>query len=265
MSSQSDRAKRPRQYLVVIFANLLIIAAGVVVFSLVFRRHLEEVPASNYEVRDDAVITLSHARNLIDYGFIGVSPSGERVEGFSAPLQFWVAALAYASDGVDYRTFCRWQTTIGTLLLGGVFAALMFQPTRAQTSIWYVLFAVSAVLASADILAHSRAFLLWHASGMENPYTHVLLIALVGALDFMLQRKRVVTTAVVLVVAAASVRIDAIVDVVILLAVFGGLWRLKHRDNGGLRSLIVCLVPWALYMGWRWWYFGQWEPNTGVA
>lgn len=156
MSSQSDRAKKPRQYLVVIFANLLIIAAGVVVFSLVFRRHLEEVPASNYEVRDDAVITLSHARNLIDYGFIGVSPSGERVEGFSAPLQFWVAALAYASDGVDYRTFCRWQTTIGTLLLGGVFAALMFQPTRAQTSIWYVLFAVSAVLASADILAHSR-------------------------------------------------------------------------------------------------------------
>jgi len=29
----------------------------------------------------DGIVTFSHARNWIDYGFIGVSPSGERVEG----------------------------------------------------------------------------------------------------------------------------------------------------------------------------------------
>ena len=246
--------------------KLAVVAIGIAAFSFVFRRHLSEVPAVNYETRDDAVITASHARNLVEYGFIGVSPSGERVEGFSAPLQFWVNALVYASVKIDYKTFFRWQTEVGTLLLGLVFTGLfLFGPVPRGTGAWRLVFVVIAVVASAEVLARSRAFLLWHASGMENPYKHVLLIGLLWVLDLMLRKGQIRVAAILVVVAAALARIDGIVPVSILLGVFAALWRLKYGDNRALRFVVVTLIPWALYMGWRWWYFGQWEPNTGVA
>src|ERR1700730_10832881 len=97
---------------------------GSAAFLCVFRYHLKSIPSANYENRDDALITLSHARNLVEFGFIGVSPSGERVEGFSAPAQFWIAAGAYRLTRFDYATFFRWQLTLGTLLLGACFAGL---------------------------------------------------------------------------------------------------------------------------------------------
>src|SRR4051812_39857772 len=58
-----------------------------------------------YAYRDDAVITLSHARNLVEYGSIGVDASGARVEGFSTPLQFWVFVVAYALTHCGFEAF----------------------------------------------------------------------------------------------------------------------------------------------------------------
>jgi hypothetical protein len=97
-----------------------LVVFGAIAFSLLFRLNLARVPAANYESRDDALITLSHARNLVEYGFIGVSPSGERIEGFSAPLQFMVAVAPF-----DYRAFFSWQTAIGTMALGALFAGAL--------------------------------------------------------------------------------------------------------------------------------------------
>ena len=85
--------------------DLAVISAAAIIFLAVFQRELDAVPAANYQARDDAIITLSHARNLAEYGFIGVSPSGERIEGFSAPLQFWIAWIAYLVRPFDYTTF----------------------------------------------------------------------------------------------------------------------------------------------------------------
>src|SRR5688572_262919 len=151
---------------------------GATVFVLLFRFNLAPVPPDHYEARDDALITLSHARNLAEYGFIGVSPSGERLEGFSAPLQFLVAAAAYAAAPFDYRRFFAWQTAIGTMVLGALCAgALGFSGVRPGNR-WRHLFVLIAVAASAEILASSRAFLLWHASGMENVYKVAGLLAL---------------------------------------------------------------------------------------
>src|SRR3990172_5599344 len=93
-----------------------LLVTGATIFVLIFHLNLARVPAANYEARDDALITLSHARNLVEYGFIGVSPSGERIEGFSAPLQFVVAAGFYAIRPFDYLTFFRWQTLSGTII-----------------------------------------------------------------------------------------------------------------------------------------------------
>jgi hypothetical protein len=57
-------------------------------FALILFLGTRNIPKNFYRIRDDGLITLSHAKNLIDYGFIGVNPSGERVEGYSAPVQF---------------------------------------------------------------------------------------------------------------------------------------------------------------------------------
>ena len=57
----------------------------------------------------DGVITLSHARNLVDFGFIGHSPSGERVEGLAFRQN---GSLASANIGlaVGFRIVRRRRT-----------------------------------------------------------------------------------------------------------------------------------------------------------
>lgn len=253
----------------------LALLAGSLAYSWIFSSRLSVVPAINYEFRDDALITLSHARNLVEYGFIGVSPSGERVEGTSAPLQFWTAAALYAVSPFEFATFFRWQTLIGTALIGALIAGLLFsvRPDRDRW-FWYA-FGLLAVVASAEILAQSRAFLLWHASGMENVYKNAGLLALLLVLDRMLRTARIHYSAVPLIFAVSITRVDAIVPVAALLAVFAVIWGVRHRPvhrslGGGGSSraavfVLASLVPWAVYMAWRVWYFGDLVPNTGVA
>ncbi len=244
----------------------LLLLFGGLVFSWAFERALSVVPPSNYAARDDAVVTLSHARNLVDFGFIGHSPSGERIEGFSAPLQFWTAAAAYAATGAGFGRFLALQTAIGTVLLGVLFAGLLSAGLLSQRSARYRFgFALFVLLSSAAILASSRVFLLWHASGMENVYRSVSLVALLWSLDAMLRGGRISWGASVIVLMASLARIDSIVAVAFLLAAFVVLWWLRYRDTRAVRFAVFSLVPWALYMAWRRWYFGAWLPNTAVA
>lgn len=258
-------ARAPR--LVSVLLILAVSAAGAASFWWAFDNQLRSLSPSDYECRDDAVITLSHARNLVEFGFIGVSPSGERVEGFSAPLQFWVGAAAYALTKVDYQTFCRVQSEAGTLLLGLACAWLLLAGIGRvdRTSLWRLAFIGAAICATAEILAQSRAFLLWHASGMENVYKNVTMLVLLWALDAMLRTGRIRPAMAALVFAASMARTEAVVPVAILLAVFVGAWRLRHGDWRAVGFVVIGLAPWAAYMLWRRTYFGQWVPNTAVA
>ena len=252
----------PRVHRRAIVAALLV--TGVIAFTSLFYSHLRLVAETRYVDRDDAVITLSHARNLVEYGFVGVSPSGERIEGFSAPLQFLVAAGVYAIRPFDYHAFFQWQTLIGTVALGAVFAALLL-PGPLEGPPYRELLAGAAIVLGAYILANSSAFLWWHASGMENVYKCVALLALIGVLDRMLRRERIWWAAAPLVPLAAITRIDAIVPVGILLATFAALWWGRRRDGRAVTFAIVALTPWLAFMVARRVYFGQWEPNTAAA
>jgi hypothetical protein len=246
---------------------LVVLLVGAGSFSIAFRHELQRLPAANYEARDDAVITLSHARNLVEYGFIGVSPSGERIEGYSAPLQFGIAASVYALHKFDYRTFFRLQTVLGTMLLGAGFSALLLGmgSSPGLGGRYRVAFIVLAIAASAALLASSRAFLLWHASGMENPYKSVLLVWLLWALDAMLRSGQIKRWAAGLVFLASLTRADAIVPVSLLLTTFAGLWWLRHRDLRAATFVLVSTVPWLAYLVAERWYFGYWTPHTAVA
>src|SRR5262249_11095374 len=122
-----------------------------------------------------------------------------------------------------------------------------------------------ATVATAAILALSSPFVLWHASGMENPYKSVALVGLLATLDQMLRRGRIWPAAVAVAVLAAITRIDAVIPVAMLLVCFAALWRLRHRNFDAARFACACLLPWLAFMIWRRWYFGVWAPNTGPA
>lgn len=80
-----------------------------------------------YQVRNDDVITMSHTKNWVDYGFIGVAPSGEPVEGYSTPVQFFIYAIAYRLTEISYDTFAMAQTIIATFLLGAIFILFFWE------------------------------------------------------------------------------------------------------------------------------------------
>lgn len=95
--------------------------AGGAIFLLVFLASYSGIDPHLYEVRDDGVITLSVGRNLADYGFLGVSPSGPRVEASSSPAQTFIYALVYKIAQVPFDGFALDQTRVATFLLGALF------------------------------------------------------------------------------------------------------------------------------------------------
>ena len=79
------------RYLSSLFQNRLLFSLiGGLIFLGIFLWGYQRIPVDYYENRDDGIITLSHAKNLADYGTVSVNPSGERVEAFSAPTQFFI-------------------------------------------------------------------------------------------------------------------------------------------------------------------------------
>src|SRR6266436_3357974 len=139
-------------------------------FCAVFYARYSQFSPDLYVLRDDGLITMSHAKNWVDYGFIGVSPSGGRVEGFSSPLQFSIYAILYAVTRIGYQSYAALQTLLCSFALGVVF--MRFFSERPVLGL-------SLTAASALFLSFSTPFFEWHGSGMENALTHVFMLATV--------------------------------------------------------------------------------------
>ena len=201
---------------------------------------------------------MSHARNLVEYGFIGVNPSGGRVEGYSAPVQFFLYAAAYAVTGVGYATYAKAQTMIATFLLGVLW--VLFFPERK-------VLAVALAGLAAVCLVWLRPFLLWHGSGMENAVTHVLFLATVLGMVMLVrnpERGGAYWWAIPIFLASIS-RIEGIWHIGPMLVIFGVFWRVAFRNWRGARVSLLVLGLWALFQGWRYLYFGDVLPNTAYA
>jgi hypothetical protein len=223
-----------------------------VVFLAVYSR----IPDDFYQVRDDGVITLSHAKNLVDYGFIGVGPSGPRVEGYSAPLQLYVYALVYRLFGNGYPGFCALQTVVCTFLLGLLLVRFL-EGSR------YLLLGLAALLAA--FLTQQTSFFLWHASGLENPITHCVFLASVGVLGGFVARGKIRYAWAALLFMAAISRVDSVFHIAGLLVVFSVFWLAAWKDLRGLAFSSLVFVLWAGYQLWRYRYFGDLFPNTAYA
>ena len=229
---------------------------GGLIFLSIFYWRYSGIPDHLYEARDDGVITMSHGRNLVEYGFIGVNPSGEKVEGTTAPVQMFVYAAAYAATGAGYATFAGAQTLVCAFLLGTLF--ILFFRDRP-------LWAVPVTALSALALTYYTPFFLWHGSGTENAITHVLFAATVLALFWFVKTGRVRYELSVVVFLATVSRLDSIFHIAPVLVVFSVLWFLAYRDRRGLYFSGIVLALWVAFNLWRAVYFGDLVSNTAYA
>jgi hypothetical protein len=234
-----------------------------VLFTHVYPDHTGGEPA--YRYRDDALVTLSHARGLADIGTVSVSVSGSRVEGYSTPLQFAVASAFYELGGEGYRGFLDTQVVVTTMLLGvSVFALLRLAvPLRRPSTTALVTLLVAVALFG------TYSFFGWHSSGMENSITNALAAATVASLAFAVRRPRMLPVAGVVVAFFALTRVEFAFHALPLLLVAGVVLAAKSPAGERWRRLGLLVAPavgvWVVVFAVRLWYFGDWFPNTAEA
>jgi hypothetical protein len=234
---------------------LLAGACSGAVFVAVFS-HWSPLPAEAYQYRDDALITLSHARNLVDFGSIGVDAAGARVEGFSTPLQFWVFALAYAVTHCAPTWFLDLQALCCTFLLG--FAVVqLFRPSYR--------FGLLLSAAVAFGLSSALRFFGWHHSGMENAYTHATFVATLACIVVSVQRGEVRAYMVLCALLASLARLESILHIAPLLVIWALCYAHAQRSWRGALGGAAVLLGWSGYQLFRYAYFGSFQPNTAVA
>lgn len=229
---------------------------GGLIFLSVFALRYSFTDDFLYAVRDDGVITMSVARNLIDYGFIGVSPSGPIVEASSSPLQTLVYAMVYGVTGADYASFSLYQTYVASALIGALFILFFADVPRR---------AVIATALTAGLLTVLFPFFLWHGSGMENALTHLAFLAALYAVFSMDREGRIRWPWVAVFLSASLARVDSVVLVFILLATFSSYWLVQYRRLDAFWFSVAVGMCWVAVQIGRYLYFGDLLPNTAYA
>lgn len=229
---------------------------GGLIFLACFNAAYSQINPDWFLLRDDGVITFSHAKNLVNYGFIGVNPSGERLEGFSAPIQFFVFAIAYFFGAISYEVFTLWQTQIATFLLGCIFIAYFLSSPK---------FALLATILAACGLTLSTSFFEWHASGMENAFTHVLFAGSVFLLFYFSTIGQIKLNWFWVFLFASLSRLDGIYHILPLLLIFAIYWLHINKNYRGFTLLLTVVALWVGYHAWRFYYFGSLASNTMLA
>ncbi len=230
---------------------------GVIFVSVFLFLGFTKYGMDNYFARDDGLITLSHGKNLADYGFIGINPSGERVEGYSAPVQFFIYYFLYLVTRIGFFGYNVLQNLVFSFLLGVVF--MQFIGFKKGQSLLYG-------LAAALILTAQASFIGWHASGMENPITHVLFAATCVFLFQSLVNEKILPIWQVFIVFLASIsRLESIYHIGALLLVYLIIWFLQNKNWKPIKGIITILLLDGLFHLWRYFYFGDLLSNTAYA
>lgn len=236
--------------------DMLFAAIAGLIFLLVFIYGYKLIPKNFYEFRDDGIITMSHAKNLADYGAISINPSGERVEGYSTPAQFLSYYFLYSLTGLSFKTYSTLQTFLTAFLLGFIYIKFFksnYYPGLVFTFI------------TAVILIKNPSFLGWHGSGMENALTHVLFLAALYLLYKMYTEEKINYYFAPLLFLAAVARIESIYYILPLLVIFALSWYFTYKDTAGFKFLLAVMGIWILFNGLRWLYFGDLLPNTAYG
>jgi hypothetical protein len=235
----------------------LIPLCSALIFASIFALHYAKIPDIDYKDRDDGIITLSHARNFVEYGSISINPSGERIEAFSSPLQFVIYAICFALTGLSYSIYSFFLTWSSILIIGFFFVLFLKQLPLLKR---LLLVAVSALL-----LAQDYSFLGWHGSGMENALLHLAFIVSLYALFHMYGKGKMLYWSSGILFCAAISRIEAIFHLAPLLLIFCLLWTLRYKNWKAIWLLLLTCGLWVAFNALRYWYFGALFPHTAAA
>lgn len=235
--------------------NILSLVGGLI-FVGIFMWGYSFIDNNWYDYRDDGVITMSTAKNLIDFGFIGVSVSGPIVEASSSPMQFFTYALAYLFTGVNYANFSYWQTILSTFMIGFLFIRFFSDKP---------IIALIVTSFSALGLTFFYPFFEWNASGMENAITHVLFLATLYILYKSVKDNHINFWLAIIVFFATIARLDSVYHIALLLILYSIYWVLTYKNLKAFYFSLVVFILWLLFQSWRYYYFGDILPNTAYA
>ena len=213
---------------------------------------------------EDAAITFSYARNLVEGEGLVTWPGGERVEGYSNALWTFLMAALYAL-GVPMWTASKVMGAVfGVAVLPLAYDTVRRARPGANDDV--------ALLAPL-LLAASPQFTIWNASGLENSLFCILLASGIWRLLVELEptprdQARGRTSfpwSALLFFLLSMTRPEGVAY-----AAFAGLALVldalaTRRIRPLLRWIPVFAVPFVLYQAWRYWYFAWEFPNTYYA
>jgi hypothetical protein len=209
---------------------------------------------------DDAAISFAYSRQLAETGQLIHTASSERVEGFSNPLWTLLGGLA-AHLGMDSFVFARALAVmclVGTMWFVYRTARLLCPGSR------------SAQFAATLFAGWAPCVGFWTLPGLETPLVGFLLAAMVHQC-LREEREGGDHYSGLFLAALALTRPEG---VMYALPVAGYKWlaRLRYRRDQRpalwrkhFVNLALMVLPVALYVLWRRWYFGAWVPNTFFA
>lgn len=232
---------------------LFLCAASVAAFVVIAKAHAW--------LCDDAFISFRYSDNIVS-GFGAVFNRGERVEGYTNFL--WVLELAAMKWATGIRLPVGSEVlsvtyTVLTILLA---IALAARPSRAESARreW-------AVVATMAFLLTERGFGVWTTSGLETrQFTFFVLfgLALIGEWGDH-RAGRVLGS-----VAFGLAELTRPEGLMLAVVGIGGFFleRLLSR-RWSFRAFLEVAAPAVLMVGlhfvWRYWYYGDWLPNTYYA
>lgn len=197
---------------------------------------------------EDAAISFSYARHLVQGLGLVHYPGAEPVEGYSNPT--WVALLALLSlTGADLFDLARGlglATGTAGVVVAGLLARRIAGPGPGATP---------AALLAAALLAASTHHATWSSSGLENPLFVLLLLS--GGLA--LAAGRDLAGGLVFALLAMTRPEGA------MYGLLAGGWLLWTRPRRLRRWAPAFLLPLLLFEAARLWYFAWPLPNTYYA
>jgi hypothetical protein len=223
---------------------------------------------SNYDYwqfRDDSVIHLSHAKNLAEFGSIGLSP-GDRTEAMSSPLNYILGQIWYfLRPETTYQSYLTSFTLLTLVLLALAYTVLVKtlidSHLKSNCTIAWSISAIPVIFTVSSWTTFG-----WIVSGMENVLGSTLLILIAVAAVRGPTNPLPLPLIQILIFLAGIARIEF---AALLLPIFISAIQ-KERSNErafkiiGLRfaPIIIC---WLALHALRFYYFGQLAPNTAQA
>ncbi len=233
----------------------------VLAFAAVLALYLTHASALSGWIVDDAGISFAYSRSLAQGHGLVSQPGADPVEGYSNPLWVFILAPFFRAGTFDADVTPK---LISLILVIGCIALLMTRVTRATRSPGVAITAVA-------LISMNSSFVIWTASGLENPVLAFLAALLVVLLsrDAGSERSALLQPVLMALVAflLSITRPDGLV--------YAGAFPLMHcllayvaRDRRRLltRSIVSYFLVFAAAYGiWliaRYAYFHDWVPNT---